>query len=503
MSRFPLIGASYTARSVIAACQRCINLFPERNPKDSPVPLTHYQRPGLAPLVNDPANLAPVRGIYQASNGFGYCVIGQVVYSISPAWVLTKLGVLLTPLTTIVSFIDNGTQILLVDNSLFGYVITLANNAFTQVNDPTGTFAGATRVDYIDTFVLWNLPGTRQFGSTLSNSITFDPTQTASKTDYPDPLQTLIVNRHEILLLGRLKSEIWFDAGNAQFPFAELPGAYIEHGIVAVYSVASSDISVFWLSQDLQGDGMVLRQRGYDTRRISNHALEVVIRRMKKTGTISDAIGYTYQQDGHVFYVLAFPSGDQTWVFDDSIGDPETSWHQRCWTDSNGVLHRDRSNCCASLYGKIVVGDWQNGTIYSLDLDTYTDTLVPGGVPGPVSYIRTFPHLMTGTDPTGKIMEADGHMIKHNSFVADLECGLGALEADGEPAQITLYFSDDRGRTFVKDRLQSTGAPGEYKTQPLWRGTGSARDRVYELRHSINGPAALNGAWVDGTVLGN
>jgi hypothetical protein len=28
-----------------------------------------------------------------------------------------------------------------------------------------------------------------------------------------------------------------------------------------------------------------------------------------------------------------------------------------------------------------------------------------------------------------------------------------------------------------------------------------ARDRVFELSHSISGPAALNGAWVEASVL--
>jgi hypothetical protein len=69
-------------------------------------------------------------------------------------------------------------------------------------------------------------------------------------------------------------------------------------------------------------------------------------------------------------------------------------------------------------------------------------------------------------------------------------------------AQIWLRWSDDRGRTFGQSVLQSAGAQGEYITQPKWAGLGAARDRVYEIGHTIAGEAALNGAWVEGNVLG-
>jgi hypothetical protein len=370
-------------------------------------------------------------------------------------------------------------------------VIKSTWEAFSAIVDPTGTFQGATKVDTIDTFVLWNMPGTKFFGSTLSNEITFDALYFAGKTDYPDPLQTLVVNRHEIILLGSLKSEIWYDAGNPQFPFAELPGAYIEHGIVAPWSAGSADISVFWLSQDLQGQGYVFRQRGYQTTRISNHALEYALRQMVARGaTLADAICYTYQQDGHLFYVLAFPSGDQTWAFDDSTEE----WTQRAWTDPNGLLHRDRTNCHAFIHGTNVVGDWQNGSLYALDLNTYTDNGQP------ISWIRTFPQLGLAMGPQGPV-EYDGHRLQVNKFVADIEVGEGLADLAGVPPQVGLRWSTDRGKTFKQTILQSLGSQGQYETQPQWLQEGIGRFFTCELSYSAACPAALNGAWVDARIL--
>ena len=168
-------------------------------------------------------------------------------------------------------------------------------------------------------------------------------------------------------------------------------------------------------------------------------------------------------------------------------------------------MNRDRSNCAANLYGRNVVGDWENGTIYELDPTYYVDTM--NGVDWPIVYVLGFPHIGVGDLNLGgvnltKQVTADGKRVQFNSFVLDLQCGNAPLDAAGNPAVVSLRWSDDKGQTFGEDVLQSAGGPGEYLTQPLWRGVGIARDRVFEITHQIAGEAACNGAWVDGTVLG-
>lgn len=494
--RFPLIGGSYVARSLIANAQRCINYFPEINRGDSPVPYTYYQRPGLRPLVTGPQAL-PVRMLYRASNGNGYAVIGQKVFSIDASWAITELGTLAYSAGTPCRAIDNGDTILLVDNSPLGYTIDLATNAFAQVVDPSGIFNGATMVAYLDTYTLWNLPNSRLFGSTLSNLIEFDALYVAGKVGYPDKLVGVYVNRHEVLLFGTLKSEIWYNAGNPTFPFAILPGAYIEHGCVAPFSIAAIDIETFWLGQDLSGNGVVFGLKGYDTRRISNHALEVAIQKMP---TISDAIAYTYQQGGHYFYVLTFPSGNQTWVYDTSFdADPTMAWHQECWTDGNGNLNRTRGMCGAFINGENVVGDHHTGTIYSMDSTYYKDTV--GGEDFPITYIKGFPHLFQAPGSRGELVASDNKRIQYRQFTADIEVGMAPLNSDGSPPRIGFRWSIDRGVTYGTTILQTIGNPGEFVTSPNWAPLGIARDIVFELEHSIAGPAALNGCWVEAELL--
>ena len=519
--RLALVGGSYSTRSIIASAQRCINYYPETNPRSAIIPMTHYQRPGLN-LQYTFGNAGPIRCIYEASNLVSYVVSGNQLFQVGNNDIITTVGTIGTS-TGPVSIQDNGVQALLVDGSTTGYIWTLGQSNLAPAVDPSPSpiFNGANQVAYCDGYILWNLPNSPYFGSTLNNSgnngnITFDNTGLfyTAKNAYPDNLLALLVNRREIFLFGSLKSETWYNAGVAPgqlppFPFQIVPGTYIEHGIVAPFSVASNDINVYWLSRDLSGQGVVYMFRGYLTQRISNHALENAILEMSKTVGISDALGFTYQIDGHLFYMLTFPAGDQTWVYDGSIQDETAAWHQECWTDpASGALHRHRANAIGNINGWVCAGDWQTSAVYRLDIDQYYDVVPISGVgptTSPITCIRTFPHIgQARAMGTNQAQEINGHRLQFSAFRADIESGMATRDFQGRsPPEITLRWSDDRGRTFGEDVLQSNGAQGEYLTQPQWLGMGIARDRLFEIEHTIMGPAAFNGAWIDAEVLGS
>ena len=149
-------------------------------------------------------------------------------------------------------------------------------------------------------------------------------------------------------LIGVDTTEVWYDAGLATFAFQAMPGAFIEHGCSAVGSIAKYDLGLYWLGQDKYGQNIIFKGSEYNVERISTHPIEQDI---AKYSYIADAIGFTYLQEGHVFYVLTFPTANATWVYD--LG--EKHWHKRSWLDSNGGFNRWRPNCAAVFNGDIVV----------------------------------------------------------------------------------------------------------------------------------------------------
>lgn len=480
--RVPLIGGMYKTDSIIANAQRCINLYPESNAEfsQSPVQVTTYLTPGLTLLMTGPEE-APVRCNYLSSKGELYSVIGSTIYYISPSWNAQKIGVISSG-TTPVSMVDNGSVIVVVDGTPNGYAIDMVSRRFGHI--VSDAFYGADRVDYVDTYFIFNRPGTNQFYISLSqvnytmltDGSAFDSLDIAAKTGYPDPLSGLIVMHRELWLIGTLKTEIWYNSGSADFTFQPIPGAFVEHGCAATHSIAAQDLFTYWLSEDLQGQRIVVEGNAYQAKRISTYAIEA---ELAKYGTVSDAIGFTYQQKGHTFYVLIFPSANKSWAYDISTG----LWHERCYTDDEGNLNRIRANCCAAAYGKIVVGDWENGNLYALDTEAYTDNGQP------ISRIRAFPHVVDELE-----------RVYYTNFIADMEVGNNDGSVDGStflnPPVVSLQWSDNRGVSYGTKIQQSLGDAGRYLTVLQWNRLGYARDRVFELSWSAPCKTALQGAFI-------
>jgi hypothetical protein len=192
------------------------------------------------------------------------------------------------------------------------FIYNTTTGTFAQITDPD--FPGAVTVGYLDGYFVFNQPDSQRFWVTsLNDGTQIDPLDFASAEGNPDDVVALNVNHREVWLFGTNTIEVWYNAGLADFPLARIAGAFMEVGCAAPYSVAKLDNSVFWLGADARGRGMVYRANGYQAQRISTHAVEWHI---QQYGNLSDAIGYTYQQDGHSFYVLIFPQANTTWVYD-------------------------------------------------------------------------------------------------------------------------------------------------------------------------------------------
>ena len=290
----PILGSSYVTRSVNAADARMVNLYPEIVPEAGKEPAFLMRAPGLRKLAN--IGTGPVRGLWQLG-GYLYVVSGLKLYKVDSNYTATALGTVAD--NGPVCMADNGTQIFIAANPE-GYIYNTSTNVFAKITDPD--FPGAGTVGYLDGYFVFNEPGSQKFWVTsLLDGTSVDPLDFASAEGAPDGLVGLIVDHRETWLFGTNSVEVWYDAGLLDFPLQRVQGAFNEIGCAAPYSVAKMDNGLFWLGRDARGQGMVYRANGYTGQRISTHAVEWQI---QQYSDISDAIGYTYQQDGHSFYVL-------------------------------------------------------------------------------------------------------------------------------------------------------------------------------------------------------
>lgn len=451
----PILGGSYVARSVNAADSRMVNLFPESVPEGGKEPAFLNRAPGLRLLAS--VGSGPIRGLWRMGD-YGYVVSGKELYRLNPDWTSLYIGNLSG--TGPVSIADNGTQMFIACNGP-SFIYNSTTEEFAQIADTD--FPGAVTVGYLDGYFVFNEPNSQKVWVTsLLDGTVIDPLEFASAEGSPDQLVAAIVDHREAWLFGTNSIEVWYDAGSADFPLQRIQGAFNEIGLAAAYSVAKLDNGLFWLGSDSRGQGIVYRSNGYTGKRISTHAVEWQI---QQYGDISDAIGYTYQQDGHAFYVLVFPSEDTTWVYDVST----ELWHERAGFHE-GQFVRHRGNCQMAYNGEVVIGDFENSNVYAFDLNVYADN---GSIQ---RWLRSWRAL-----PTGK---NDLNRTAQHALQLDCETGVGLNTGQGSDPQVMLRWSDDGGHTWSNEHWSSMGKIGRYGYRTFWRRLGMTmkiRDRVYEV----------------------
>jgi len=426
----------------------------------------------------------PVRGQI-AMAGVQYVVSGSVFYSLDKNFNSTVIGNV-SPFSTPVSMITNGTQIAIFDGaSGFVYQSAVPATALTAAKAATFDaidlpFTGPLSATYQDGFGLVNEVGTDAWWqSNLLDLSTWDALNFSTVDAQPDDVIAILSLKREVWLMKQYDTEIWINAGNNGFAFQRLEGVFIETGIVAPYSLTKCGERLAWLGQSKDGDGIVFASNGYQPERISTHDIENRIQQMTNK---SDAVGYAYQQNGHLFYVLNFTTDNQTWVYDftESARLGEPCWHRRA-AFVNGQWQRHWGNNHLYIHGKHVIGDFQSGNLYAYNLQQPLDNGQQR------RWLRSWRALSSPTDdPT-----------RFDSLRIDMQTGMGVV--NGTNPQMVLTWSDTAGLTFGPTRYAAAGKVGEVARRVKFNRLGSTRrnsglDRTFYLSSSDVFGVALVGA---------
>ena len=459
MPNFNFVGGSYQARAKAFDSQRTINLYPEASGSGTSLSVAAlYGTPGLGLWAA--LGAGPIRGELRFNANTLIVVSGGTAYSVTTAGVATLLVGAIAYGASPVSMASKGSIIMVTTGGADGYFIDPTAGTVTSIADPD--FLGGVNVGFLDGYFVWNVPNTGQFQYSQLYGTNIDGLDFATAEGSPDNIVSSIVNYRELWLFGENSTEVWYDQGDIDNIFARIQGAFMEVGCAAGNSVAKMDNTVFWLGADDRGQGVVYKATGYTPQRASTHAIEWAIAQYSR---IDDAIAYTYQQEGHAFYVLTFPTGNATWVYDAATD----LWHERAWRDVDGSLNRHRSNCQATFAGLTLVGDWENGNIYSMALDTYSDNGVV------IPRIRAAPYVTND----------DNNWMTFDVLQVDMETGVTGIAV--------LQWSDDDGKTWSNELQAELGAIGE-TVRVRWRRLGKGRARVFRVTITDSVKVAIVGA---------
>lgn len=426
-----------------------INFYPAA---DSELGVILQPTPGLVAICTL-TDCSEVRGLY-AWLGYMYAVARRgsesVVWRIDGLGNFSEVGTITTSYTGPVYIVGSTNQLLIVDG-VSGWIYTPATGMFLQITDPD--FPGAGTCDSQDGYGLFTQPGTRTwFHSDLFDFSAIIGTDFYVKEGKPDNILAIKSLLREPWVFGTASIEVWSNVGGDGVTtptFQRNSGGLLEYGLGAAATAQIVNSKMVWLSDKRQ----LVKAIAYQPQKISGQMMERAVGRFT---AFNDAVAFSYTDDNHDFYQISFPTGNETWVWDDTT----QLLHKRQSFDGSGGWGRHRANCYTLYQNNHYVGDFENGKIWHMSTDFYSD--------GGEEIRREF--YMTPLFGGQKYIEFPKVEIKVTS-------GVGLV--DGVDPQIMLQFSEDEGNTWSNEVWRGAGKIGQYNRKATWTELGRGFWRMY------------------------
>jgi hypothetical protein len=232
----------------------------------------------------------------------------------------------------------------------------------------------------------------------------------------------------------------------------------IQVGTQSPYSIASNQSCVYFLG----GDRNIYRVVGLQNVPIGNPAIGQAI---SKYSDVSDAVGMCFSFDSLNFYLLRFPTGNETWLYNENA----SAWTNMAY-GVNGDQHLIGSY--VNVYGKHIVSDRRNSNLYELDFNTFTDN---GNV---------IQRQRDTVKVTGAVLGHPDKTVFMSKLTLVCERGVGITSGQGSNPRVMMSYSDDNGNTWSAERWGYLGVMGRYDIPVEWHGLGSFKERIFRFKVS-------------------
>jgi hypothetical protein len=328
-------------------------------------------------------------------------------------------------------------------------------NNFRQIT--AAGFPGGNTVTFLDGYFIVNSPNTRQFYlSQLYDGFTWNALSFASKEAYTDNLEAVAVDNSCLVLLGFISQEYWQDTGAFPFPLLRIPGSPTDMGVAARWSIARCNGELIYLGRARRGGLSVVTIQNYRPVTVSTPDLDFLFNEYVNP---SDAIAFSYRQNGHEFYQISFQQQGVTWLYDAT---------SQVWsTLLSGATTRHYANFGCQFDFHVITSDYRNGNLYILDPASYTDN---GDL---IAREIITPHFFVNTS-FNKL-----HIYR---LRLDMEQGGGLNDGQGQNPQVMLQVSRDGGYTWGDEMWATCGAQGDFLSRAEWRRLGVSRNYVFKFR---------------------
>lgn len=322
---------------------------------------------------------------------------------------------------------------------------------FDDGSSPLPSFSG---VAVLYNIFVYPVAGTDQFFfSSVGDPATINAANFGSAQTNPDSIVEVQVLAEELLFFGDTSVEFWDYTGSLTAPFALSQGRTYIRGCAAQGSVVKLDNAMFWVADD------------YSVYRSSAVPLKVstpfIDDRLRHAGDgVSQCLSFTYNLEGHAFYVLNIPSIGESYAYDCQTQEWAQWGTQESFDAEPGLF---AASCAAGQGDAIFLGSATDPVVWLVDPTSNVD----------------------GTSPkrvvvSGAIWKPSEKQRCNNIALA---CVRGVGNSSAPDPIVEMRFSDDGGRAWTSWLQGHLGFRGEYDYKAVWWGLGtmSQPGRLFEF----------------------
>ena len=504
MATLSIGSGFYLSDSLPISAQQAVNWRPSVPQTQTITQDNLFNTEGIEELANTggaPFSVA-TRGSHTFA-GKAYFVIGEKLYRlnfVNDNYSLTELGEILGFSRVFMS--NNGLQMCITappDSETPGrsYIFTEDPDTLTEITD--ANFDGPASASFYSKgyFVFIKADGKKFFNSPLNNGLgPYDPLDFSTAEADPDPIRAGISLRDQVYILGSETTQIFRDIGRAPAPLAPISGAVIDVGISVPQSLVLFAGGIAFIGAGRNESPAVWYVSGGQKQKISTIAIENELSKLAISVDPKDVFAWVYSDSGAYFLGISLIS---TCFVYDSINQ---RWHERKSFERN-ELGRYRVGSVTTAYGRVLLGDLQDGRIGAFNKSLYTEYN---------QIVRRFVR--------GRPFDNEGKPVYVGPIEAVIEAGVGLNEdveletgektslnvpltaTGGSDPKITMSYSDDGGRRFKSFRSRSMGKIGEHKKRAIWRKGNGWFPRSRVLQFEVASPTKATLIKVEADISG-